>query len=251
MMRNSSKQLDDSGSLLVETAIALPLLLLIIAATANIGAMIWEATVFTEVNRSASRTASLRYYETAQCDTGNPGAGVENHNIIKDSINQYLDSFQDNNFTSGKKSWEIQPRILYTATGWRGQRFDSNDPTLAPHINFRFGMIIIENNPNQPSCKFCLSNLLVMGIFDVFNVRTTSIFLLPDACTFGQNTGGGQGGDGSDDDEREGDDFDERGPDFDTTGSFNGGTDSNGNDNMPTGGNGNYYDFGTGEYITQ
>jgi hypothetical protein len=179
-MYKSCFRSSDSGSLLLETAIALPMLLLIIVATANIGSIIWEATVYSEANRSASRTASLMFYDKAQC-------GQNNDELIISGFNQYIKSFQSNNKTSGKDNWNMQPRVIVSETSWKGDRRGTNDLNFAPNVNLRFGMIIVGNNSDKASCKYCLSGLQGKGFFDFFNIRTVSVFQLPDACAFGNN----------------------------------------------------------------
>jgi hypothetical protein len=186
---------NESGAILIESAISIGLLLFLIAWVTNLGAIIWEATLFTEANRSASRYASMKLINHVPC-----GSSEEFYSsFISQQVVEYLQRYQDKHFARGKNAWRIEPEIHIQRTSWqrapgaeqkagnnysgyfKGEEFnpvrEDTDIELPGSVIFDYSVITISNRPEN-SCKFCAN--MFQGLL---SVRTSSVFMLP--CEIG------------------------------------------------------------------
>jgi hypothetical protein len=197
-MKGCDSSINESGAVLVETAISLGLILFIIAGVSNLGSLIWETTLFTESNRSASRYSTMKFLSSQAC-----GSSEQVYSdFITDEVTDYLQRYQENNFSSGKNSWNVQPQVNLQRVTWpRGTRGSSQSQETsvdgeiqAPDsIVFDYSVITISNIPDQ-ACKFC------SGLFrNIFSINTTSIFMLPCDLMFRPGSSNGNNGNGDND----------------------------------------------------
>lgn len=160
----------ERGSVLIETSLSIGILLFVIASASNISSIIWEATIFTEVNRSASRYSTMQTYNQLSC-----GETSENYkSFVRDGVVSFIDNFQVHNSSTTKVGWESMPFVnLKRVTYPRGYSQDSMDPDDSNNVVFDYSVISVFNKPNL-SCKFCSSL-----VNNVFALSTTSLFMLP------------------------------------------------------------------------
>lgn len=196
---NSKKSLGQEGAVFVETTMAVGLLLFIIAGVTNLGSLIWEATLFTEANRAASRHATMLFMGadiTGETSTDNcqlsPSVQEE---FLGQNVKNYLSAYQRRHF-GNRTQWNIVPTAHVNQMLW------SRGGELNP-VRFHYATIMIENKPDA-SCKLCSKMFN-----NLFTIRTTSTFMIPCYTDFTLATGTPDQGKGDDKGDGKGDNKDE------------------------------------------
>ncbi len=171
---------NQKGSILLETSVSIGVILFIIAGATNLGSIIWEATIFTEVNRSASRYSTMQTYNRIHC-----GESSQTYkNFVKEMVMSYMGNYRENNSSSGRNSWETTPHVDLRTVSYPRSGIESSDGAQ-DMLSFDYSIVTILNKPDL-SCKFCSSFLN-----QVFTMSTSSLFMLPCALSPGLRSSSG------------------------------------------------------------
>lgn len=162
-----SRERTSRGAVMVEFAIALPLLMLMLSGVANLGSMLWQIQQFSDAARHGARIAANRSNDSILGSPRPCSVGTDSLTFI---AQQAAQSYINTNNLDPMNWWE-DPVATIVSGGW------SDGATDFPNSSF-IQVEISTNTAVTQNCVICYSNIL-----SYLDISVRSVFLVEGACT--------------------------------------------------------------------
>lgn len=161
------KRGNQGGAVMIEFAIALPLLMLMISGVANLGSMLWQIQQFSDAARHGARIAANRSNDAPARSCSNLGDPNSLAYIARQASMNYINGNNLDNM-----GWWDDPIPSIVSVSWSDGATRFPQSGAANYIKVR-----IQTSATTTNCVLCYGNML-----SYLNVGVESLFLVEGAC---------------------------------------------------------------------